>query len=152
MPHHSTRSWASHMSSSPLREKMLNWRKRAGIRHRKDAGQRSESTPPRGCPSKSPAVPQRVDPFQIIASFFAQGNADSLSDEEVWRMKTSSSRTDSEMRALISPFEKRVTVHGVSGTPRLGERQRVNAKVLAKFLTALRQHERAQGGYCLYTT
>ncbi|PIL31877.1 hypothetical protein GSI_06581 [Ganoderma sinense ZZ0214-1] len=92
MPHHSTKSWATHMSTSPLREKMLNWKKRAGIRHRKDAGQRSaskedrQSTPPGGGPSKSLAAPQMIDPFQIIASFFAQGNADALTDEEVWRM------------------------------------------------------------------
>lgn len=33
-----------------------------------------------------------------------------------WMMKTSSSRTDSEILTLISPLEKVLTVHGTRGT------------------------------------
>ncbi len=92
MPHHSTKSWATHLSGSRWREKLAKWRKRAEILHRKDAEQRSasredrQSTSPRAGPSKSPAALQKVDPFQIITSFFVQGNADNLTDDEVWKM------------------------------------------------------------------
>ena len=37
-----------------------------------------------------------------------------------WMIKTSSSRMDSEILTLISPFENFFTVHGVRGTLRLG--------------------------------
>lgn len=103
MPHHSAKSWASHISHTSRREKVASWRRRAEILHRKTAEQRSasgdgrQSPPHRAGPSKSPAAPQKIDPSQFIASFFAQGNADNLSDEEVWRMMEGQVHTSTQI-------------------------------------------------------
>ncbi|KAI1788757.1 hypothetical protein LXA43DRAFT_624382 [Ganoderma leucocontextum] len=91
MPHHSAKSWNSHISTPSWRDKVAKWRRRAEILQRKVTEQRSASrdvrqpTPPRAGPSKSPAELQKVDPFQIISLFFAQGMADTLNDDEVWK-------------------------------------------------------------------
>lgn len=97
MPHHTLKSWMTHLSQATRRDKLEKWRRRADILNRKIRSERSasrdvsQSTPPQAGPSKSPvsnsAGPEKstpIDPLNILASFFADGLADNLSDNEVW--------------------------------------------------------------------
>ena len=63
------------------------------------------------------AVIRRADaPLQAEMRMRSSIRLSLTSEQPDWMMKTSSSRMDSEILTLISPFEKFLTVQGVSGT------------------------------------
>ncbi|KAH9858103.1 hypothetical protein C2E23DRAFT_163989 [Lenzites betulinus] len=96
MPHHTQKSWQSHITHFSRRDKLERIRRQAHIARRKadSEGQRqseplnegtsqAEQTPP---PSASAPSPHRSpDRFTVLMKFFAGGGADNLDDEEVWK-------------------------------------------------------------------
>ena len=96
MPHHPVKSWTTRITHAARRDKLEKWRRRAEILNRKireehSSGDVSQPTPSQVGPPKSPitnpTAPERstpFDPVNILASFFAEGLADNLTDEQVW--------------------------------------------------------------------
>ncbi|TBU35346.1 hypothetical protein BD311DRAFT_746010 [Dichomitus squalens] len=98
MPHHTLKSWATRISHASRREKLEKWRRRAEILNRKVREERSanvdarQATHPDASLSDSPMAQSAgleeestpFDPLTLLASFFADGLADNLSDSQVW--------------------------------------------------------------------
>ncbi|KAI0825043.1 hypothetical protein BC628DRAFT_1321028 [Trametes gibbosa] len=96
MPHHTQKSWQTHITHYSRRDKLEKIRRQAHIARRKaeSEDQRqldtvSGSTPQAvqtPLPSASaPSSSAPVDKFTILMKFFAGGGADNLDDEDVWK-------------------------------------------------------------------
>ncbi|KAI0778276.1 hypothetical protein BD413DRAFT_508065 [Trametes elegans] len=99
MPHHSLKSWQTHIFNANRRDKFERMRRQAQIARRKghpggtkvsqepDVGalppqpQATEATPPVSAAETTSELP---DPVMVLADFFANGGADNLADSEVW--------------------------------------------------------------------
>ncbi|KAI0361517.1 hypothetical protein OH77DRAFT_1417783 [Trametes cingulata] len=101
MPHHTQKSWQTHISHACRRDKYEKMRRQAHIARRKAsaAGQRTSDRVDgeilqAEMPSDNHSAPVQendaqasaddFDPFTVLSEFFAAGGADNLADSEVW--------------------------------------------------------------------
>ncbi|KAI0375090.1 hypothetical protein BV20DRAFT_960154 [Pilatotrama ljubarskyi] len=101
MPHHTQKSWQTHISHACRRDKYEKMRRQAHIARRKagTSGQHllehvDTETVQAETPADPPSLPapdhdaqttiDAFDPFTVLSEFFAGGGADNLADSEVW--------------------------------------------------------------------